>query len=98
MYCYVRTFFVISHALNINWAKLLAKGQANTYKNFSNYSCSIILISFVGSIVSEVKVKVMSTDAQWFGVTYPQDKEAVTNKITQYKEDDLYPFDLWSIE
>ena len=40
----------------------------------------------------------MSTDAQWFGVTYPQDKEAVTNKITQYKEDDLYPFDLWSIE
>ncbi len=45
-----------------------------------------------------IKVKVMSTDAQWFGVTYPQDKESVTARITQYKEDDIYPFDLWSIE
>ena len=38
----------------------------------------------------------MSTTAEWFGVTYPQDKEEVQNKIAQYKEDDIYPFDLWA--
>lgn len=60
----------------------------------------LVIPTSIATVVEkgEVKVKVMSTDAQWFGVTYPQDKEAVTNKITQYKEDDLYPFDLWSIE
>lgn len=60
----------------------------------------LVIPTSIATVVekSDIKVKVMSTDAQWFGVTYPQDKEAVTNKITQYKEDDLYPFDLWSIE
>lgn len=59
----------------------------------------VIPVSMMKIVASgKVKVKVMSTDASWFGVTYPQDKESVTNKITQYKEDDIYPFDLWSIE
>lgn len=60
----------------------------------------LVIPTSIATVVEkgDIKVKVMSTDAQWFGVTYPQDKEAVTNKITQYKEDDLYPFDLWSIE
>ena len=40
----------------------------------------------------------MATDGQWFGVTYPQDKEGVMAKIAQYKEDDIYPFDLFSVD
>lgn len=44
----------------------------------------------------QAHVKVMSTTSEWFGVTYPQDKEEVQNKVAQYKEDDIYPFDLWA--
>ena len=58
----------------------------------------LVIPTSVAHIVENKKadVKVMSTSAEWFGVTYPQDKEIVQNKIAQYKEDDIYPFDLWA--
>ncbi|MCR5067223.1 MAG: nucleotidyltransferase [Erysipelotrichaceae bacterium] len=43
----------------------------------------------------DIRVKVMSTNAEWFGVTYPQDKQMVTDKILEYKNNDVYPFQLW---
>lgn len=58
----------------------------------------LVIPTSVAHIVEnkQADVKVMSTTDEWFGVTYPQDKEEVQNKITQYKEDDIYPFDLWA--
>lgn len=52
----------------------------------------------VGRLIKEgrCRVKVLSTNAQWFGVTYPQDKDMVVRRIAAYKMDGLYPFDLWS--
>ena len=43
----------------------------------------------------EIRVKVMSNSAEWFGVTYPQDKQMVTDKILEYKAQGIYPFQLW---
>ncbi len=67
-------------------------------ENIDDRKSELVIPTSVANIVEHKKanVKVMSTTAEWFGVTYPQDKEEVQNKIAQYKEDDIYPFDLWS--
>lgn len=44
--------FVIHHALNINWAKHLTKGRQTPIRIFQNILVLLVLISFVGSIVS----------------------------------------------
>ncbi len=56
-----------------------------------------VIPTAVGQLINEnkIKVKVMSTDASWFGVTYPQDKETVVRRIAAYKMKGVYPFDLW---
>ena len=48
--------FVIHHTLNINWAKHLAKGRQTPIRIFQNILVMLVLISFVGSIVSGVAV------------------------------------------
>ena len=48
--------FVIHHALNINWAKHLTKGRQTPIRIFQNILVLLVLISFVGSIVSGVIV------------------------------------------
>ena len=48
--------FVIHHALNINWAKHLAKGRQTPIRIFQNILVLLVLISFIGSIVSGVIV------------------------------------------
>ncbi|TLX71681.1 nucleotidyltransferase [Labilibacter sediminis] len=57
---------------------------------------------FIPSVVSEiieeekVKVKVLNSDAQWFGVTYKEDKEKAISAISKLVEDGVYPLRLWS--
>ena len=48
--------FVIHHALNINWAKHLAKGRQTPIRIFQNILVLLVLVSFIGSIVSGVVV------------------------------------------
>ena len=59
-----------------------------------------VIPTAIGQLLEEDKiaVKVMSTDAEWFGVTYPQDKETVTRRIAQYKMAGIYPFNLWEVK
>jgi NDP-sugar pyrophosphorylase family protein len=40
-------------------------------------------------------VKILDTDAQWFGVTYKEDKQSVINKIQQLVNNKIYPENLW---
>lgn len=42
-----------------------------------------------------VKVKVLDSNAAWFGVTYADDKPKVVKKFAEMKENKLYPEDLW---
>lgn len=44
---------------------------------------------------SIAKVKVLRSEASWFGVTYPDDKPAVVAKVAELVENGLYPKNLW---
>ncbi len=48
--------FVVHHALNINWAKHLTKGRQTPIRVFQNILVLLVLISFIGSIVSGVVI------------------------------------------
>lgn len=41
----------------------------------------------------KVKVKVLKTNEQWYGVTYKEDKESVRDSLKIYLK--IYPDDLW---
>ncbi|HZV71973.1 MAG TPA: sugar phosphate nucleotidyltransferase [Saprospiraceae bacterium] len=43
----------------------------------------------------ERQTKVLSSDAEWFGVTYREDKEFVSNRLKYLLDAGLYPYDLW---
>ncbi len=45
---------------------------------------------------SEEKVKVLESDAQWFGVTYREDKAEVMQRIAELTEKGVYPDNLWA--
>jgi len=59
-----------------------------------------VIPTAVGQLINEGKIKVgvMKTNAEWFGVTYPQDKEQVMRRIAMYKMQNVYPYDLWKTE
>jgi len=40
-------------------------------------------------------VKVLTSDAKWFGVTYKEDKESVQKEIQALKQKEIYPKHLW---
>lgn len=44
---------------------------------------------------NKAKVKLLKTKAEWFGVTYQEDKEQVAEKLRQFLNDGLYPEKLW---
>ena len=44
----------------------------------------------------EERVKVLTSDAQWFGVTYPEDKEEVMQRIQELVNRGVYPFKLYN--
>jgi NDP-sugar pyrophosphorylase family protein len=47
------------------------------------------------AVTNQVKVKVLKTDAQWFGVTYQEDRPIVIKKIKDMVEKGIYPSHLW---
>ena len=56
-----------------------------------------VIPTAIGELIDEGKltVEVLGTNAEWFGVTYPQDKDNVIRKIASYKVRGEYPYDLW---
>ena len=56
----------------------------------------------IPSVVDEMirdgstRVKVMQSEDEWFGVTYPEDKPTVQKEIAQLVEEGRYPSPLWS--
>lgn len=56
-----------------------------------------LLPNNVGDLVKrgECRVKVLTSEDSWFGVTYKEDKPSVVAKIQSFKDQCLYPFDLW---
>lgn len=56
-----------------------------------------VIPTAMGELVESdtVKVRVYSSSDQWHGVTYQEDKPLVMAKLKEYKENKLYPHDLW---
>ncbi|WP_298289072.1 sugar phosphate nucleotidyltransferase [Lutibacter sp.] len=56
---------------------------------------------FIPLVVNEIlksgiaSVKVLTSNAKWFGVTYKEDKELVQNEIEKLKKNNIYPSKLW---
>ena len=47
------------------------------------------------AITNKIKVKVLKTDAQWFGVTYQEDRPIVIKKLNDMVNNGIYPPNLW---
>ena len=41
------------------------------------------------------KVKVLSSEDAWYGITYQEDRKYVVEALRQLKDNGVYPFDLW---
>lgn len=59
--------------------------------------CEHVIPTAVGDLVREKKaqIKIMASTDKWFGVTYKEDKPSVVANLQNYKDQGLYPFDLW---
>ena len=54
------------------------------------------LPSFIGKAIDEKKlsIRVYTTNAEWFGVTYAEDRPAVSERLNNMKEKGVYPTSL----
>lgn len=59
--------------------------------------CEYVIPTAVGELIDadQAKVKVYSSSDKWYGVTYQEDKPLVAQKIQEFKEQGLYPHNLW---
>ena len=63
----------------------------------TNLKAEFFIPLMVNNIISSgaARMKVLSTTAQWFGVTYKEDKPALMAKIEKLIEEGVYPRNLW---
>ena len=73
------------------------KGFLSDEKNMSNPKAEFFIPLMVNELVGNgtAKLKVLSTTAQWFGVTYQADKPQLVAKIEELIEAGVYPRNLW---
>lgn len=66
-------------------------------ENKENLKAEFFLPSVVNEILQSgnASVEVLQSEAQWFGVTYKEDKAIVQEAILALKKDDQYPKHLW---
>jgi dTDP-glucose pyrophosphorylase len=66
-------------------------------KNKDNLKAEFYMPSVVNSLVEEgrIKLKVLSTNTEWFGITYLEDKLFVEEKLRDLIKVGVYPEELW---
>ena len=66
-------------------------------ENHQDLKAEFFLPLVVDNLIKEnkAKMKVLSTDAEWMGVTYKEDKEVVVNKVKALMQQSVYPPKLW---
>ena len=78
--------------------------SAEVFKEFlasedvkSNLKAEFYIPFMVNKLVAsgDARMKVLSTTAQWFGVTYKEDKPILVAKIEKLIEEGVYPRNLW---
>jgi choline kinase len=60
--------------------------------------CEHVIPTMIGETIQsgQYTLKVMSSENEWFGVTYQADKPYVVEQFVKYKAEGKYPFDLWA--
>jgi hypothetical protein len=43
----------------------------------------------------KVRVRVLNSDSQWYGVTYPEDKNTVQSALAGMAAEEMYSVGLW---
>lgn len=78
--------------IETNFPKFLNKNKDNILK------CEYLIPDTVEQAIKNdfAQVKVLSTTAQWQGVTYKEDKELVVNEIKQLVNKGVYSNNLWN--
>ena len=66
---------------------------ANTENLKAEYYIPMIVNEIIKS--DNASVEVLKSNAQWFGVTYKEDKEIVQEAILGLKNNNTYPTNLW---
>ena len=66
-------------------------------ENKDNLKAEYFIPLIVKEFIKEktTMVRVLTSEAKWFGVTYKEDKELVEKEIRQLKSDKIYPSKLW---
>lgn len=66
-------------------------------ENAENIKSEFYIPTMVNKLVGDgtSKLRVLTTDAQWFGVTYKEDRPDVVAKIEKLVEQGVYPRKLW---
>lgn len=66
-------------------------------ENMSNLKSEFFIPTMVNKLIGDgtAKMRVLSTTALWFGVTYKEDKPALMAKIEALIADGVYPRNLW---
>ncbi|TPF97766.1 nucleotidyltransferase family protein [Clostridium perfringens] len=65
-------------------------------KNIDKFNGEFFLPTSIDELIKEdkVNVKLLKTNEQWYGVTYKEDKEKVSNSLKKLSGD-IYPANLW---
>lgn len=66
--------------------------------NLHSQSAEILIQSVVNDLIKEnrVKVRLLNSNAEWFGLTYQKDKDFVAEKLKKLIDKGVYPAQLWS--
>jgi len=67
------------------------------YANGNNLKSELYIPTVLSELIDEKKatVKVLSSTAEWFGVTYKEDRSFVVDRLKKLTEKGVYPSPLW---
>jgi NDP-sugar pyrophosphorylase family protein len=59
--------------------------------------CEHVIPTMIGETIKSnaFTIRVLASESEWFGVTYIEDKPYVVSRFLEFKNQDMYPFDLW---
>ena len=66
---------------------------ANLDKPKAEFYIPTVVNQFIKS--EKIKLKVLTSESQWYGVTYPEDKDTVQHALGQMVGEGMYPKGLW---
>ena len=66
-------------------------------ENISSLKAEFLLPHVIDKLIKtgKVNIPVLETKAQWFGMTYKEDREIVRDKLTGLVKEGLYPSPIW---